>query len=122
MLDRGTSRNGRHAVDPIERLEVLCQRVLVGAGLVVEHEIERAFAEQLLALPDERLLVQRQPLELIRGEFVGVVAGVDVRLALLGVVGEDLVHAHGEFLHLQVLFALEVRVDDRAQKFDLTGF
>jgi len=53
-------------------------RLVVRARLVVDDDVETALAQQLLALPDEFLVLEGQPLVLVRGEVGVVVARVDV--------------------------------------------
>lgn len=114
--------NRRDAVDAVERFEALDDGVLVGDGLVVEHEVERAVADELLALPDELVVLDREALELVRREVGVVVAGVNPRVALPRVLRDDIVDFDGQLLHLQVLATGEVGVDDGPDEFDIAGF
>jgi aminobenzoyl-glutamate utilization protein A len=77
----------------------------------------------LLALPDKRLVVECEPLVLVRGELGAVGARVDERLAgvVAGVVRDDIAHLDTRLVHLGFAAAVELRVDDQPIEGNLAG-
>jgi len=94
-----------------------------GSRLEIKDDVERAVPQELLALPDERLVVEGQPLVLVRGELCVAGAGVDERLlrVVAGVVCDDVADLDAGLVHLRLAAAVESRVDDQPVEFDTPG-
>jgi len=53
----GVSRNRRHLGNVLEVGECVGQHFLFDVSLIIKHHVEGALAQELLTLPNERLVV-----------------------------------------------------------------
>ena len=97
-------------------------RLVVVGGLPVEHQIEVAVSEQLLALPDELVVFEAAALELGSRESGIVIASVYVGLGGRNGIGDYPADLPGGLVQRGFVGLWDIGVDDDAFEGDVTRF
>lgn len=107
-----------------EFFDPLDNRVLIRVGLIIEDDVVRPVPHELLALPDEVVLIERSTLVLVDTESIVVVARVHVGFFRIesGCIAYDIPHVERGLMERRLLVARQFSPNDDAVQVYVSGF